>query len=112
MRMPSNFAKDEHEGMGHIVIANRNVLEDLIQAMQYFVYGYDNSVLYYKWSMLHYGLIDEQYELTWQDIVEVWIANDFEGRMVTIAVIDRMRQILWDEPYMVRWAARVEESEF
>ena len=48
-------------------------------------------------------------EVTWKAIVEAWIKNDFEGRMPTIAVIDRMRQILWNEPYSVLWAARPEE---
>lgn len=46
--------------------------------------------------------------VTWEAIVEAWISNDFEGRAPTIAVIDRMRQILWDEPFSVRWAARPE----
>jgi len=48
-------------------------------------------------------------ELTWKTIVEAWIKNDFEGRVVTIATIDRMRQILWNEPFNVVWAARPEE---
>ncbi|GAH61632.1 unnamed protein product, partial [marine sediment metagenome] len=51
-----------------------------------------------------------EYELTWQKIIEAWIANDFEGRFYTIAVIDRMRQILWNEPYNVTWAARPENG--
>ncbi|GAJ11889.1 unnamed protein product, partial [marine sediment metagenome] len=46
--------------------------------------------------------------VTWKAIVEAWIKNDFEGRVPTIAVIDRMRQILWDEPFSVQWAARPE----
>lgn len=50
-----------------------------------------------------------EYELTWQKICEAWIANDFEGRAPTIAIIDRMRQILWDEPFNVVWAARPEQ---
>lgn len=48
------------------------------------------------------------YELTWQAIVEAWTKDDFAGRAYTIATIDRMRQILWDEPFDVRWAARPE----
>ena len=51
-------------------------------------------------------------ELTWQAIAEAWIKNDFEGRGVTIAVIDRMRQIIWDEPFFVQWASRPEQQEF
>jgi len=49
--------------------------------------------------------------VTWQSIVAAWVKNDFEGRAWTIAVIDRMRQILWDEPFSVVWAARPEDEE-
>lgn len=49
--------------------------------------------------------------VTYQSICEAWFANDFEGRAVTIACIDRMRQILWNEPYSAQWAARPEEQE-
>jgi len=47
-------------------------------------------------------------DVTWRAICEAWIKDDFAGRMPTIAVIDRMRQILWDEPFRVLWAARPE----
>lgn len=49
--------------------------------------------------------------VTWKAICEAWIKDDFAGRVPTIAVIDRMRQILWDEPFFVAWAARPEEQE-
>ncbi len=59
------------------------------------------------------GLIGavEPAEITWQAIVNAWIKDDFEGRGVTIAVIDRMRQIIWDEPFYVNWASRPEQAE-
>jgi len=47
-------------------------------------------------------------EVTWKAIVEAWIKDDFAGRAPTIAVIDRMRQILWNEPFKATWAARPE----
>lgn len=47
----------------------------------------------------------------WKSICEAWAKNDFEGRAPTIAFIDRMRQLLWDEPFFVAWAARPEEQE-
>lgn len=49
-------------------------------------------------------------EVTWQAIVEAWVKDDFEGRAWTIGVIDRMRQILWDEPFDITWAARPEAT--
>jgi len=51
-------------------------------------------------------------EVTWKSIVEAWIKDDFEGRVATIATIDRMRQILWDEPFYAVWSARPEEQKF
>jgi len=49
--------------------------------------------------------------VTWQGIAEAWFADDFEGRAVTIACIDRMRQLIWDEPFKVVWAAEIEKQE-
>ena len=46
-----------------------------------------------------------EYELTWQKICEAWVANDFEGKEWTIAVIDRMRTLMWDKPFDIKWAA-------
>jgi len=49
--------------------------------------------------------------VSWKTIVEAWVKDDFEGRGWTIAVIDRMRQLLWNEPFSVVWAARPEDKE-
>ncbi|GAH51935.1 unnamed protein product, partial [marine sediment metagenome] len=56
------------------------------------------------------GLYEKEAAVTWKAICEAWIKDDFAGRMPTIAVIDRMRQILWDEPFFVQWAARPEKQ--
>ncbi|GAI81142.1 unnamed protein product, partial [marine sediment metagenome] len=55
--------------------------------------------------------IEDSYSVTWKSICEAWLKDDFEGRAPTIAIIDRMRQILWDEPFNIIWAARPEEKE-
>ena len=111
VRTPSAYAKSQHEGIGYIAVANRAVLRDLIEAMQWFVYGYASSFNYVKWFNVHEGLYSQESEITWKAICEAWIKNDFEGRAVTIACIDRMRQILWDEPFNAIWASRPEEVE-
>lgn len=49
-------------------------------------------------------------EVTYKAICEAWGKDDFEGRAVTIAFIDRMRQLIWGEPYFVAWAAKPEEE--
>ncbi len=62
---------------------------------------------------VHYYLANcmpEPEELTWKTICEAWAKDDFEGRFHTIAFIDRMRQIIWDEPFNILWAAKPEDG--
>lgn len=50
----------------------------------------------------------DPYELTAKNICEAWAKDGFHDRALTIAFIDRMRQLIWDEPFFVAWAARPE----
>jgi len=50
----------------------------------------------------------EPYELTSEKICLAWAKDGFIDRALTIAFIDRMRQLIWDEPFFVAWAARPE----
>lgn len=110
-RSITTFNLTQHGGIGYVCIANRAVLHDLIEAMQYFVYGQVNVFNYTKWFYVHKGLYDKEAEITWKSICEAWVKNDFEGRFWTIGIIDRMRQILWNEPFDLTWAARPEQRE-
>lgn len=70
---------------------------------------------YSGWPEFRYGLpyyLENYTGVTWKSICEAWIKDDFEGRAVTIAVIDRMRQLIWDEPFYVAWASKPEQQEF
>ena len=59
----------------------------------------------YHYRILHsFGLVGGD-ELTWQAICEAWAANSFEGRAGTIAFIDHMRKLLWNEPFNAVWAS-------
>lgn len=72
------------------------------------------SVNYYLDKSLNYINENVPWDagvVTWQTICEAWVANDFEARFWTIGIIDRMRQILWDEPFDLTWAARPEDRE-
>lgn len=51
-------------------------------------------------------------EITWESICLAWAKDDFKGRAMTIGFIDRMRQLLWDEPYYIKFAARPEQEGF
>lgn len=48
------------------------------------------------------------YELTAKKICEAWAVDDFDFAPVTIAFIDRMRQLIWDEPFFAVWAGKPE----
>ncbi|MBA7635992.1 hypothetical protein ES703_43605 [subsurface metagenome] len=52
----------------------------------------------------------EPYKLTWQAICEAWIKDDFAGKEWTIACIDRMRTLMWDKPFDIKWAASPTEQ--
>ncbi len=41
----------------------------------------------------------EEYELTWEKIVNVWILADTDGQQWTIGMIDYMRKVIWDKPF-------------
>jgi len=57
------------------------------------------------WAAQEGGEVTE-YELTATKICEAWAKDGFHDRALTIAFIDRMRQLIWDEPFFVAWAAR------
>lgn len=76
-------------------------------------YGVADSVLCYSillWSWVNTNWPEIE-ELTSTAICEAWAKNDFEDRALTIAFIDRMRQLIWDEPFYVKWASRPEDTE-
>lgn len=52
----------------------------------------------------------EPFELTWQKICAAWTVNDFEGRHWTIACIDRMRELMWNEFFSIQWAQKPEDQ--
>jgi len=45
-----------------------------------------------------------------KSICEAWAKDNFKDRALTIAFIDRQRELLWNEPFNIQWAARPEES--
>ena len=49
-----------------------------------------------------------EYELTWRKICEALVANDFESKEWTIAIIDHMRKLMWDKPFKIMWASKPE----
>lgn len=64
------------------------------------------DILY--WLEDNWPTAPDEYELTAIKICEAWAKDGFHNRALTIAFIDRQRQLIWDEPFSVAWAARPE----
>lgn len=105
------IADEDHLAIGDIT----NSLWMIIQSVSHFLSGsgsnplppYLPTILRLCWE---YDVEDmpeyEEFELTVEKICEAWAKDDFKGRALTIGFIDRQRQLLWDEPFFVAWAAR------
>ncbi len=102
----SQFNLDSHGGVGWIAYWNRYVLSELLFSVQYFIYGGVVMDGYKTWRLLHTGLYEQEAEVTWKAICEAWVADNFEGKKWTIACIDHMRKLMWDQPFSIQWAAQ------
>lgn len=51
----------------------------------------------------HYTIAEaegaEEYELTWEKIVNVWLISNDEGKKWTVGMMDYMRKYIWDKPF-------------
>lgn len=94
-------AANDHAALGSLIYAVMYNLDACLQLLA--IAPCDDPDYSVLWCLKNIGK-----QITWRSICEAWAANDFEGRMVTIAFIDRMRQLLWNEPYSAQWAARPE----
>ncbi len=84
----------------------------LAEAIKYNTFSF---APFYPYGAVYYYLANcieipevEEYELTAKKICEAWSLNSFEDRALTIAFIDRMRQLTWNEPFYIQWAAQPE----
>jgi len=72
------------------------------------VIGSGTSDLYYSIQHIPSYTLSLIPAMTYVDICNAWAKDSFRGRAETIAYIDRMRQLVWDEPFNVIWASRPE----
>ncbi len=93
------FGGNDHTALGHLIACTGLFME----CVGYLLSGFDELDPKYDtpYFLRHYSLT------TWKTIVEAWVKNDFEGRAWTIATIDQMRKILWDEPFDIQWSANI-----
>jgi len=96
---------DDHAAIGHLLSS----VNSLNVVFTYLIMR--NPPYTPKFGILYWLNHFVEAEVTWKSICEAWVKNDFEGRFWTIGIIDRMRQIMWDEPFDLTWAARPEERE-
>ncbi len=94
----------DHAAIEDLILASRDINMAASSFGGWGDYPYEGAIWWYLKNCI------TEYELTWQAICEAWVKNDFEGRDWTIAIIDRMRQILWDEPFNVQWAAKATQE--
>jgi hypothetical protein len=40
-------------------------------------------------------------DVTWQSIIDAWQFNDYEGDTLTIYVLDKMRERIWNRPFVL-----------
>lgn len=104
------LALNDHAAIGQIIQGCYSLVNSIKYPMGYWGGGHEPYLLTDILQLNFAYTYDEFPEVTYQSIVEAWIADDFEGRAITIAMIDRMRQIIWNEPYFVQWAARPEDE--
>lgn len=90
------------------LIRTMNCVYYMLQSMGLFLFGSETSQARYFLSTYFHNFAAG--EITYKAICEAWGKDDFEGRAVTIAFIDRMRQLLWDEVYSATFAAKPEKE--
>lgn len=56
----------------------------------------------------HWPPAGEEYELTWEKIVNVWLTAPEDGKLFTILAIDSLRKDIWEKP--VTWQALAGEA--
>lgn len=102
---------NDHAAIGYLIAAAQGH-NDCLDYMLTFVLPFSPTTLL---PAILYQMRAEysaaEYELTAKKICEAWAVDNFEFAPVTIAFIDRMRQLIWDEPFLAVWA-REPEKEF
>lgn len=90
---------DDNAAIGNLIQACYHITDALAGLN---VYGEDPGPTHFEADFLGKYCLT-----TWKSIVEAWLRDDFEGRAWTIAVIDKMRQLIWDEPFDITWSSAI-----
>ena len=109
-RILSQFDKLAHGGMGFVVESLRSVMYELIEAVQWVVYGYSSSFNYSKHKNLHDALIALSGPPDWLDIIEAYINAHDDHRSAWQLLTDAYKASMYDKPfdleYHTMWVQR------
>lgn len=98
-RSISQFDKFGHGGLGFIVVQNREIIAELIEAMQYFVYGHTSSFGYTTWLNVHAGLYNQEADVSLLSWIEAYIAAHDDHRSAHRLLIDAYQASMYDKPF-------------
>ena len=99
MRSNSDYNLTANGGIGWVTWANRAVLADLVEAMQYFVYGQTSSFSYVKWLDVHQGLYEQESDLNMSGILNAMLTADPDEVTYYMGLSDAFKQSVWNRPY-------------
>lgn len=102
---------NDHTAIQYTMMAMRHIID-----AGYYLLSEGSPIAFYPTAIYALRMawqytIEDFPTVDYKAICEAWGEDDFKGASVTIAFIDRMRQLIWDEPFYALWAARPEETE-
>lgn len=103
---------NDHEAIGELMYGMGHILNSIGYLRWKKTFGYNGQTFALTTALdpamaFPEGLL---YTLTAKKICEAWAVDDFNFAPVTIAFIDRMRQLIWDEPFLAVWSAKPEKE--
>lgn len=112
-RSVSAYNLSAHGGIGYIVFSLKDVLYDLIEAMQYFVYGQTSPYDYVYWFNVHKGLYDKEVDVSWPNIILAYLDAEDNERSAWQLLVDAYQASMYDKPfdleYHKNWVRRFKE---
>jgi len=103
---------DDHAAIKHLISAGAHASNVFFFMLMKRTYGYNGQTITLTTALdpaMAFPSLEE-YVLTAEKICEAWAKDDFNFAPVTIAFIDRMRQLIWDEPFNAVWASAPEKE--
>ncbi len=98
-RLIDDYNAAKNGGIGFVTRTNRQVINDLIEAMQYFVFGHTSSFDYVYWFNVHQGLYEMEPELSLLKMIDAYINADDDARSAQRLLFDAYQASMYDKPF-------------